>query len=972
MLTNRTILVISENQAQFSLYSSLMRDAGFCVLSSQDASHGIRMAKADSPHMIIAELAMPGVDGLELCRRVRKDKTLRSTPILIVGDLSRESSIAEDALYCGANDYFQKPFDQVALFEKTAGILGIEHNGLNTDPTDSTFRLLIENVTDIISILDADGTILFESPSVERSLGYKPNELAGGRAFDLIHPEDVGTVVDVFQKALTSLSSSKPVEYRFRHKDGSWKYIESIGKPFKDPQHGLAVVVTSRDTTERRHSIEGKEKNNNLESKDRKKVEKELRYQKHIYESLIDSIEGIVWEADANPLKFSFVSKQAERLLGYPTERWINEPDFWASCLHPEDRDYIVEFCTKATASLENHEFDYRILAKDGRTVWLHDIVTIDTSDPKNIRLRGVMVDITQNKLAEAALAEANQRAICEYVRLLERLATLGQQLGGARDLDSVFLAITDFANDSVPCSRLVISLRNDASAVRTPIYLWYNGKSSDASDLLPIAFGNGPVGNAIERGEILIVDDYLKDRGDEEPVVLASDFDLTQDPRSAMIAPLKVMGEVIGVIELFSDDLAVYTPEHATAMRMAANLTANAIENVRLIDLERIRAEQFRQSQQLESVGRLAGGIAHDFNNMLTAINGYSDLTLRKLGKEDPLAIRKNIEEIKKAGDRSAVLTQQLLAFSRRQVLKPKVIDINHTVEETGILLERLIGEDIELILALSPALGSVEADPAILTQVIMNLAVNARDAMPEGGRLTIETSNQALDGEYTARHARMKAGAYVMLAVSDTGLGMDAETLEHLFEPFFTTKAVGKGTGLGLATVYGIVKQSGGYVWVYSEEGLGTTFKIYLPRVDAVADEIYKGTNELMNLKGKETIFLVEDEEIVRKLSKQILETCGYTVVEARNGAEALELCKSSDQHFDLLLTDVVMPKMSGRQLVKHFTSLRPGVKVLYMSGYTDDSVLRNGVIAAGENFIQKPFTFNSLAGQVREMLD
>jgi nitrogen-specific signal transduction histidine kinase/CheY-like chemotaxis protein len=404
--------------------------------------------------------------------------------------------------------------------------------------------------------------------------------------------------------------------------------------------------------------------------------------------------------------------------------------------------------------------------------------------------------------------------------------------------------------------------------------------------------------------------------------------------------------------------------------MRMAANLAAIAIENVRLLEQERVRAEQLRQSQKLESVGRLAGGIAHDFNNMLTAINGYSGLILRQLESNNPL--RPKVEEIKKAGERSASLTNQLLAFSRQQVLKPKVLDINEVIIDTSKMLQRLIGEDIQLNLIPNRKIGQVEVDPGQLTQVIMNLAVNARDAMPDGGNLTIETANVYLDEKYAALHIPTKPGSYVMLAVSDSGVGMNDETLQHIFEPFYTTKEVGKGTGLGLATVYGIVKQSSGYIWVYSEVDKGTTFKIYFPRVDV---EVYDDTttDNFEDIPGgNETILLAEDEDTVRNLARQILESCGYRVIEARNGTEALSVYQNSGSEIDLLITDVVMPKMGGRELSENLNKINPHIRHLYMSGYTDDAIIRQGMITADMNFIQKPFTFEGLAQKVRQLLD
>lgn len=1640
MSKGNTVLVISAGPEQFSLAVSRLQFAGCSVIFSDEAEEGLRVAQRTRPGLIISELAMPNIDGLELCRRVRQDETLSSVPIVLVGDLSEGSSIVKDGLRCGATDYVIKRIDQGDLFKRCSSLIGLKGYDAIFDETDDVFRTLIENISDIITILAADGTILFESPSIERSLGYKPEDLTGKNGFGLVHPEDVGMVVEYFKTALHSFSASPPIEYRFRHKDGSWKFLESIGKPYNDPHHGMVAVITSRDSTERKNAIEEKRetdsrlrtifesaaigmalvklsghcvqtnpalermlgyssaelrnmsfveftypgdidvdvallkeiidrkrenyqiekryitkkgdviwtrltvstigngkkdlshviamvedindqklaraalseseerfraqyeglpiptftwkfngddfifqsynaaahklthgliatltgkkasehfkerpdlidafrqcvdeqitisikgpyrfqatgelkqldanivfikpdlvmlackditeqteterllkesqerfelisvatndglwdrdfRNNTLwlneefynllgfrsgdgdvdsiketwyaaihpedsdrvrkgvldaiaagqkylvdeyrmtskdgselhmldrshfiydaggkplrmigaimditelrrtetaliesqehlalaqraasigsyefdlkngrgvsspeldtlyglapgalakgyrewtkyihpddlaetvkdaddarktgeiesefriirpdgdirwmhskgkvisdpngeplrivgvniditerklteqglnasrirmqrqnkvlnqlnsqhklfgesfedatreiieisahtlevesvsvwmysedrsklrvvdlyewaanrhitdveisasdypifframqedaaivipdvysdprtvellgtyllgngitsalsapirldgkvvgvishghvatrrewtldeqnfagsmadvlsmllEANKRRVAEDDLRRHKQLYKSLIDSIEGIVWEALAGTLNYSFISRQAERLLGYPVEMWIDEPDFWAEHLHPDDRDRVTSFCAEATRRRENHEIDYRMIAADGRVVWLHDVVTVDASDKDNVRLRGVMVDITESKQAAASLAEANERAIFEYVRLLERLADLGQQLGSARELKSIFRAISNFAVNSVPCSCLLVFLYDEEAKTRKAVYGWYNGDEVDLSALQAVPVGGGAAGRAIKQGEVIVVDDYLTSTGKSPRIYVGYDED-TRDPRSCVVAPMKVMGRVIGVVEVQSYERAAYTEEHATAMRMAANLTANAIENVRLFEAEQMRAEQLRQSQRLESVGRLAGGIAHDFNNMLTAINGFSDLTLRKMPEGDPL--RGNLLEIRKAGTRSAELTQQLLAFSRRQMLHPRVIDLNQTVNDTSVLLERLIGEDVELCLALSPDIGNVQADPGQITQVIMNLAVNSRDAMPKGGKITIETANQDLDQDYLADHADMPAGSYVMLAVSDTGSGMSPEVQKHIFEPFFTTKPMGHGTGLGLATVYGIVKQSGGYIWAYSEVGQGAVIKVYLPRMNAEADKVPAVSTSLEDLHGDETILLVEDEEIVRRLAKKILETCGYTVIEAMDGAEAVEICRQTDRNIDLLLTDVVMPKMSGRQLVQELAGIRPELTVLFMSGYTDDSIVRHGVIESGENFIQKPFTFNALAGKIRVMLD
>jgi two-component system cell cycle sensor histidine kinase/response regulator CckA len=378
----------------------------------------------------------------------------------------------------------------------------------------------------------------------------------------------------------------------------------------------------------------------------------------------------------------------------------------------------------------------------------------------------------------------------------------------------------------------------------------------------------------------------------------------------------------------------------------------------------------QLRMAAKMEAIGRLSGGIAHDFNNLLGVIIGYSQILRRKLGEDSSL--REHAEEVEKAGQRAVSLTRQLLAFSRQQILTPAVLNLNTLVSDMEKMLPRLIGEDIRVSVNLGPEIGSVKADAGQIEQVVMNLAVNARDAMPGGGKLVVETANIELDEAYARQHPGAKPGRYVMLVVTDSGMGMSAETLAHIFEPFFTTKEVGKGTGLGLATVYGVVKQSGGYIWVSSEIGKGASFQIFLPRVEESAAPNVARTAPAENSQGTETVLLVEDADALRKLARSFLVDHGFEVITASNGEEAVQVAMNHNGHIDLLLTDVVMPGMNGRVLADRLLSKRPGLKVVFISGYTDSFIAGHGVLEPGTHLLHKPFTEDALIRKIREVLD
>ncbi len=411
--------------------------------------------------------------------------------------------------------------------------------------------------------------------------------------------------------------------------------------------------------------------------------------------------------------------------------------------------------------------------------------------------------------------------------------------------------------------------------------------------------------------------------------------------------------------LSLSSAPLYEGTPDVRGVISVAADLT----ERKKL-------EEQLRQAQKMEAVGQLAGGLAHDFNNILTAITGYTTLLLRGLDANDPRV--EDLTEIQRAGDRAAQLTHQLLAFSRKQILQPNLLDLNAVLADLMRMLGRLLGEDVELTISPQPGLGAILADRGQIEQVVLNLAVNARDAMPDGGKLTIETRNVHLDDAYVSTHLTARTGPYVMLALTDTGIGMDDATKARIFEPFFTTKPRDRGTGLGLATVYGIVKQSSGNIWVYSERGHGTTFKIYFPMAGTAATIDTTRRSEPSTLQGTETLLIVEDNDTVRGLAVRVLKAYGYQVLETANGGEALLLAEQYQGTIHLLLTDVVLPRMSGRKLADRLAATRPGVRILYMSGYTDDAIVHHGALDPGTAFLQKPFHPDALARRVREVLD
>ena len=583
----------------------------------------------------------------------------------------------------------------------------------------------------------------------------------------------------------------------------------------------------------------------------------------------------------------------------------------WSLLIHPEERQSMLEyFLDDVLGKKEPFDREYRIVRPSDPSVrWVHGLGKVAyDSRGEAVKMIGTIQDITERKEAEEALRESEGK-----FRLLTRQ----------------FHALLDAIPDNVTRQShdLRVTWANRGAAA---------GLKKGPEDLV----GNHCYSLWHNRTSACEVCPVLETFRTGEP---ALEIVTTPDGRTWELRSVPVMeaGSVVEVVEI------------------GRNVTE-----------QRKLQAQLQQAMKMEAVGRLAGGVAHDFNNLLTVITGYSELLLQKIGKESPM--RREVEEIQRAGERAASLTQQLLAFSRKQIIEPKVLQLDSLVAEMHKMLTRLIGEDISLRAITGRSPGSVKVDPGQIQQILMNLVVNARDAMPDGGKITIETGNVDLDEGYCALHPYVTPGRFVMLAVSDTGKGMSEEVKSQIFEPFFTTKERGSGTGLGLATTYGAVKQAGGSIEVYSEVGIGTTLRIYLPRIEEEAVKPEKVDRRSNLPGGTETVLLVEDEETLRTLCERILGELGYTVLPAGNGAEAIALARKYGDRIDLLLTDVVMPGMNGSELATQLVLHHPEMKVLFMSGYTDDAITRHGVLDEGVSFIGKPYTPAALARKVREVLD
>ncbi len=778
--------------------------------------------------------------------------------------------------------------------------------------------VLLDSVQELITILNSDGIIQFASTGFTRVLGHLTEDLVGKSIFDLVHASDAeGT-----RECLCDLAVSQHGKFgrrcRLQSKEGTWRWFDATARDYTNLPELNGIVFSFRDITDL-HRMEAE-----------RQVISEIVHTLNQTANLDELLHGIhlalkkvvyaencfvaLHDQEADTFTFPFFADEVDAA---PAPQKVGR-----SCT-------AFVFRSGSPMLIPQDEFDR--LAAEGEV----ELVGSPSPSWLGVPLR------TPTATIGVLVVQHYQNENAYDIRDLEFLSSVGGHIA------------------------LAIERRRSEDALR---------KNEEMFRLL---FSYNPLPTWVQ--------DNDTQRFVEVNDAAVRQYGYSQDEFKAMtVLDIRTEEEKIKYLDHFKNWNGVGRYQgnwkHRTkdGKNIEVEITSHQLEyagrQVRLVvaqDLsERHHLEQqLRQSQKMEAVGRLAGGVAHDFNNLLMVIKGHAELLLNVLPPSEPSS--RKIEQIDRAVDRASALTRQLLAFSRMQVLQPRVMNLNGVVEEMGKLLPRLIGEDIELVIRGSEDLGAIRADASQMEQVIMNLAVNARDAMPGGGRLLIETSNSELDSTYNARHPIVRQGKYVLLSVSDTGTGMDAETQAHIFEPFFTTKAQGKGTGLGLATVYGIVKQSGGFIWVYSELGRGTSFKIYLPRVDQPVERL-GGTRATPEApRGTETILLAEDEQDVREVAREFLESGGYTVIEARDGAEALKSVEKHDGAIDLLVTDMVMPGMTGEELSARVLRCRPDIRVLYMSGYSERAAADSTRGDSSVRLLSKPFSRWALLRAVHEIL-
>jgi two-component system, cell cycle sensor histidine kinase and response regulator CckA len=779
-------------------------------------------------------------------------------------------------------------------------------------------RALVENSREPMFLAGADGKVLYASTETCRALRYSAQEVIGASVFDWIHREDLGRARDLMGKVLARPGEVECASLRLRCGDGTHRYFEFRGRNLLQDASVQALVVHFRDVTE--------EHRNDAERQVISEITHALN-QTHNLDALLlhihQALKKVVFAENC------FIALHDRETASFHCPYFIDQVDVPPPA-HKVGRSCAAHVFRTGRAILMTKKVLEGLVASGEveligtpAAAWLG--VPLKTPD----ETIGVLV--VQHYSDESAYDQ----------RDLEFLDSVGGHMALAIERKRA----EDTLHSNEARFRLLFSHNPLPTWVldkQTHNFLQVNRAAVDQYGYSTDEFLAMRVTALCPEG----VSDFLQQ--------FENDFELAR--RGITHKHRRKDGKLIDV-EVSALDLEY--GGHPAVLVVAQDSTDR-----------RLLEAQFRQAQKMEAVGRLAGGVAHDFNNLLMVIKGHTELLLQRHANSEEDVRR--IEQIARAADRAEALTRQLLAFSRRQVLQPTIINLNDIIHEIGKLLPRLIGEDVELVVRTAPDLKAVRADAIQMEQVVMNLAVNSRDAMPQGGRFIIETANAEVDRIYAAMHPQMTPGSYVLLAVSDNGSGMDAETQARIFEPFFTTKEQGKGTGLGLATVYGIIKQSGGFIWVYSEVGKGTTFKIYLPRVDQPTQKLSAGAEAQTLPRGSETVLLVEDEEDVREIAREFLKLGGYNVLEAKDGPEGLDIAQRYPDPIHLLVSDMIMPGMNGSELAAKLSVMRPDLKIVFTSGYTEYAAECSGEWDASCILLAKPFTRSAILRAVRDALE
>jgi PAS domain S-box-containing protein len=967
--------------------------------------------------VILADYLIPGYNGLEALRLARQK--CPETPVLLVsGTIGEEAAI--ESLKSGATDYVLKhcperlgPAVRRAVEEAEERI---QRRRIETEliRRDKYFRALMENALDVLTLLDREGRFIHNSPSVKRVMGYEPEELAGQSVFALIHADDLAQVLQAFDYGMRNPDRTVTLDFRIRHKDGSWRCLEAVGQSRLDDREICGVVINSRDVS------------------DRKLAEAGLRDSEQQYRLVFHGNPTPMWVFDHETLAFLEVNNAALEHYGYTREEFLAMR--LADIRAPEEVPAMIEYLHELLAAPKSPRPGWagvwRHQKKDGTLIDVEIRWTTISFRGRTASL-SMANDITERKRAEQQLRDSEQRFRDLFEGSPDAIFVEDAH-GTVLDINPAACRLQGLRREELIgknlCDLVPPELREEVARdfqalVEGRLQQVEGVSRTHDGRVIPVEVRASRI-NYVGKPAVLLHVRDITDRKLAEAALRSSEM-LFHSVWENSVDGMRLMdenGTIVAVNEAFCklvglcrDELEgkpftvifaeseqpeqmleefrrrfrerVIGKQKAQRLRLHNGTVVTLEDTNSLIELrgqpplllgqsrdltaqERLE-EQLRQSQKMEAIGQLAGGVAHDFNNILTVIHGHASLLLA--GGSLTGSSAKCAQQIGRAAERAAGLTRQLLAFSRRQVMQPRSLDMKEVVGNVTSMLGRILGEDIALQLHYSPHPAIVHADAGMMEQVLLNLAVNSRDAMPKGGVLAIRISALEVDARSVAKHSEARAGRFICLSVTDTGCGIRPENLRRIFEPFFTTKEVGKGTGLGLATVYGIVKQHQGWIEVESEVGKGTAFKVFLPRHGETAEAGDGHPAETAVRGGTETILVVEDEALVRELVCSVLARHGYRILQAESGVKALEIWRACREQIDLLLTDLVMPDcLNGRELAEKLCAERPRLKVILTSGYSTDVVAKESVLRSRVNYLQKPYHPHKLALAVRDCLD